>query len=322
MQKRKKILSIVVKTLIGLASLLIIYLRLGKEFTEQKTLLLVDAAFSSQGLLLFGLVLALIPVNWGIEAYKWKLITAPIQWVSYKTASKSVYSGVCLGNLAPGRATEFVAKIIFFKIENRPKITVLHFVGGMFQLSVTIFAGFFALLFRLQRFQDSQWLLYAAVAGGIVMLALLILCIVYINPLLNFISRKIKKTGPVEDFHYQFSPGLLLKLVGFSGLRYAVFCAQFCFILAVFHIPLNAEILVSVCLYFLITTLIPMISLLEAAIRAAIALLVFKDLQVSETALALSSVLIWLVNIILPSVVGYFFLLKQNFNFKLFKTHA
>src|SRR5688572_30961137 len=89
-------------------------------------------------MLAFMLAILLIPVNWGIEAYKWKLITAPIQWVSYKTATKSVYSGVCLGNLAPGRATEFLAKIIFFKIENRPKISVLHFVGGMFQLSITI----------------------------------------------------------------------------------------------------------------------------------------------------------------------------------------
>ncbi len=322
MQKRKKILSIVVKTLIGLASFFIIYLRLGKEFTQDKMSLLVDSVLSPNGLSLLLFSVFLIPVNWGIEAYKWKLITAPIQWISYKTATKSVYSGVCLGNLAPGRATEFLAKIIFFKIENRPKITVLHFVGGMFQLSITIFAGFFALLLRLQQFEDSPWLVYGAVGGGILMTLLLGLCIYFINPILNFISRKIKKEGPVEDFHYSFTPSLLIKLFTFSLLRYSVFCLQFCLLLAVFDIPLNSETLVSVNLYFLITTLIPMISLLEAAIRAAIALIVFKDIGASNAALALSSVLIWLVNIIIPSVAGYFILLKQNFNFKLFKTRA
>lgn len=298
-------------------------MRLGHEFTEDKVSLLYDAALSATGIACFGLSLALIPVNWGIEAYKWKLITAPIQWISYKTATKSVYSGVCLGNLAPGRATEFVAKIIFFKIENRPKITVLHFVGGMFQLSITIITGFFAILFRLNQFQDNNaWITHLVFAGGILMVVLLALSVYYINPILNFISKKIRKGAPVEDFHYKFTPFALIKLFGFSLIRYSVFCLQFCLLLAMFDVTIDLSILTGVTLYFLITTLIPMISLLEAAIRAAIALIVFKDAGISNTVLALSSVLIWLVNIIIPSIVGYIFLLKQNFNFKLFKTQA
>jgi hypothetical protein len=59
-----------------------------------------------------------------------------------------------------------------------------------------------------------------------------------------------------------------------------------------------------------------MISILEAAIRAAVALVVFKDTGVSNTALALSSVTVWIINIIIPSIAGYFILLKQNFDFK------
>ena len=60
----------------------------------------------------------------------------------------------------------------------------------------------------------------------------------------------------------------------------------------------------------------PMISVIEAPIRAAIALVVFKDAGLSDAGLALASVLIWLVNIIVPSIFGYLVLLKQNFNFK------
>jgi hypothetical protein len=63
-----------------------------------------------------------------------------------------------------------------------------------------------------------------------------------------------------------------------------------------------------------------MISVLEAAIRTAIALVVFKGSGISGSALAFSSLLLWLLNIILPSVFGYLVLLRQNFNFKLFKT--
>jgi hypothetical protein len=283
--------------------------------------LLSNTVFSLAGMSCFLLCLLLIPVNWGIEAYKWKLITAPIQWVSYKTATKSVYAGVCLGNLAPGRATEFLAKIIFFKIENRPKITVLHFVGGMFQLSITIICGFIALIYMLKNFSaDSTWMTWTTSSIGVLLIVLLVLCIYRINDLLNFISRKISKQSKVEDFHYKFTARALIKLFGYSALRYAVFFFQFLLLLFLFHGSIRISMFSEIALYFLITTTIPMISVLEAAIRAAIALVVFKDSGISNTALALSSLMIWLVNIIIPSIFGYVVLLKQNFNFKLFKT--
>lgn len=321
MQTRKKILSLLIKLLIGVGSFLIIYIRLKSDFTPEKLDLLYASAFSATGVICFLFCLLLIPVNWGIEAYKWKLITAPIQWVSYKTATKSVYAGVCLGNLAPGRATEFLAKIIFFKIENRPKITVLHFVGGMFQLSITIISGFIALLFMLKDFGgDSAWMTYTTSTIGVLLLALLTLSIYKINDLLNFISKKISKQSQVEDFNYRFTAKVLLKLFGFSALRYSVFFLQMVLLIYLFHRGISVSIFPEIALYFLITTTIPMISVLEAAIRAAVALVVFKDSGVSNSALALSSLLIWLVNIIVPSIFGYIILLRQNFNFKLFKT--
>lgn len=149
---------------------------------------------------------------------------------------------------------------------------------------------------------------------------MLIICIAKINTLLNFISKKISKQSQVEDFNYKFTAKSLLKLFGFSALRYSVFFLQFVLLIFLFHRNISIVIFPEIALYFLITTTIPMISVLEAAIRAAVALVVFKDSGISNSALALSSLLIWLVNIIIPSIFGYIILLRQNFNFKLFKT--
>lgn len=320
MSNRKKILSRLIKVLVGIGCLAIIWYRLAPEFNASNRALLVQQVFSAGGFFYLLATLLLIPLNWGIEAYKWKLITAPVQWISYKTATKSVYSGVCLGNLAPGRATEFVAKIIYFKIDNRPKITVLHFVGGMFQLSITIIMGFIALLFKLSAFGESAaWIRYAVPASGVLLLGLLILSIVKINWILNFASRRVSKGKALEDFDYHFTPKALLQLFGFSLLRYLVFFTQFFLLLLLFEKNVGLILLPGMALYFLITTVIPMISALEAAIRAAVAIMVFKDSGISPAALALSSLLIWMVNIILPSIAGYFFLVRQNFNFKLFR---
>lgn len=320
MEQRKKILSTLIKLLIGLGSFAVIYLRLKNDFTSEKLGLLSEAAFSTLGLFSLALCLLLIPVNWGIEALRWKIITAPVEAVSYRTATQSVYSGVCLGNLAPGRATEFVAKIIFFKPENRPRITVLHFINGLFQLSVTILAGLTALAIHLNSFgQEHAWIAYCASALGIALLLVLCLCIYRLDVILNFVSKKLSKEKAVTDFNYPFTGKTLARLFLLSVLRYGVFFFQMSLLIYLFHQQtLSLGLLPQIALYFLLTTIIPMISVLEAPIRAAIALVVFRDSGISNSVLALSSVLIWLVNIIIPSIYGYTILLKQNFNFKLF----
>ena len=304
--------------MIGAGSFVFIYFRLKNEFTPDKLAMLSASVVSAKGLWCLILALILIPVNWGIEAYKWQLITAPIQQLSYRKASESVYSGVCLGNLAPGRATEFVAKILYFDPDKRPSVTVIHFVNGMFQLSITILAGLLALLIRLNDLgEGANWVIYATSGIGVGLLVVLVYSIMKIDWVLQFVSRKISKVPVNDNFKYPFTASLLAQLFGFSLLRYLVFFTQFMLLMYMFEsVALSPVLLASVAIYFLVTTTIPMISVLEAAIRAAIALLVFKDCGIGNTALALSSVMIWLVNIIVPSIAGYVFLVRQNFNFK------
>lgn len=319
MPSRKKIISILIKALIGIASLLVIYFRLKGDFTQDKLTLIYNTAFSAKGILFFTLCILLIPVNWGIEAYKWKLITSPVEKINYATANKSIYSGVCLGNLAPGRATEFLAKIIFFKPENRPKVTVLHFINSMFQFSVTIVVGLTALLFKLNSFgKEFEWVAYVTATAGILALTLLIVCIYNIDSILHLVQKKISKEKNTEPFNYPFSANTFFQLSGFSLFRYAVFFSQLVVLIHLFHPQhFDGNIFIGIALYFLITSVMPMISVLEAAIRAAIALVVFKNSGIENSVLALATVLLWFINIVIPSAVGYYFLVKEKFNFKI-----
>ncbi len=319
MQERKKIISTVLKLTIGLASFAIIYFRLRSNFTSDKLELLYASVFSLKGILCFTASLFLIPINWGIESYKWKLITTPVEPINFNTAMRSIYSGVCLGNLAPGRATEFVAKILFFEPDNRPKITVLHFINGMFQFCITIILGLFALIYKLQQLNNSYWLAYLAAAIGVIILTALALSIYKIEFLLNLISKKISKENYVPNFKYEFSSTLILKLFSLSVLRYLAFFTQFILLISMLDpIEFSFILFTSASIYFLITSTIPMISFLEAAIRAAVAIFVFENTGLNPSAMALSAILLWFVNIVIPSIFGYYFLLKLNFNFKLF----
>lgn len=321
MKVQKKILSILLKAALGLGCLLIVYFKLSGEFHAGNFQLLQSTLVSLKSMIHFLVCLLCIPLNWGLESYKWQLITAPVERITFQTASKSIYSGICVGNFAPGRATEFLGKIFFFSDANKPKITVLHFVNGMIQLSITLLSGLAALLLTLQHFNDTYpWLGQLFLIVSIALLCLFAFAIFRINKLLHFITRFISKKNIGQQLEYSFSKKLLFILFLLSICRYIVFSTQFFLLLHLFNPKLDfIHFLPGIALYFFITSTVPMISFLEAAIRATIALLVFKNSGLPPAAVALSTVLLWFMNIVLPSIAGYFVLLRQKFDFKFIK---
>ena len=72
----------------------------------------------------------------------------------------------------------------------------------------------------------------------------------------------------------------------------------------------------SIAAYFMLTSLIPMISVIEPAIRAAIALFVFNNTGNNSVTIVLSSTFIWVINVVIPSVIGYIIILKEKIDFK------
>lgn len=263
------------------------------------------------------LTLALMPLNWGIECYKWKLITTNTEAISYKAAVKSVFSGICVGNLAPGRAMEFLAKIMFFQPQNRPTVTILHFINGMFQMLITVIAGICAIAYKVAQNQSSSILIYWVIAGGV--LLILFFCWAILN--VSFIQKKlgfIKWFRNHEAGNIIFSKQLIVTLLLLSVIRYCVFTLQFYLI---YQTMTNTEkaflpVFTSIAAYFMLTSIIPMISFIEPAIRAAIALFVFAQTADNSVNVVLSSTFMWLINVVVPSVIGYIIILKEKINFR------
>ena len=261
--------------------------------------------------------LLLMPINWGIESYKWKLITSQVESISFKTSAKSIFSGICLGNIAPGRAMEFIGKIFFFKLENKPSVTILHFINGMFQMLITLVVGVCAIAYKFSGSYQSSNLMYTIIIGGIFLV--LIFCFAIFN--IEFIQRKLKfikwfKINPSSQALH-FSKTLVIKLFALSVIRYIVFSSQFYFIYTSLSLPLNLlDVTTSIAAYFMLTSVIPMVSFIEPAIRAAIALFVFNNAFDNSISVILSSTLLWVINVVLPSAIGYVIILKEKINFK------
>ena len=293
-----------------------IYSRLS-QIPELSTQLL---SWLHQPLIIFVLVAScfLMPINWGIESYKWKLITQQVESIQYTTALKSVFMGICLGNIAPGRAMEFLGKIYFFKSENKPSVTILHFINGMFQMLITVLVGIAAIAYKFQLVHSSAQLVYSIIIFGIVLI--IFFCLAILN--VSTIQRKLKfiKWFKFSDSTQQlsFSKMLLFKLVVLSMLRYFVFSFQFYLVYRVLSLPMPVmQMASSIAVYFMLTSLIPMISFIEPAIRAAIALFVFNQVNDSYISVVLSATLLWFINVVLPSIIGYLIILKAKINFNI-----
>lgn len=312
----KKFLFWTLKILLGILSFWIIYNRLVQipEFKSQFLFWLSDPRLYS----ILILVLIMMPINWGIESYKWQLTTRQIEQVSYITAIKSVFSGICAGNVAPGRAIEFLAKIVFFKPENRPSITILHFINGMFQMLITVTFGIISIAYKLESSANSLKIVYITLAGGVLMLIFFYWAI--LNPAviqnkLKFIPW-FKKLDNDQPLH--FSKKLVFKLITLSMVRYATFTSQFYLI---YHALCPETIIInaftSIAAYFMLTSVIPMISYIEPAIRAAIAIFVFNNASDNAVSVVLASTFVWLINVVVPSVIGYVIILKEKIVIKL-----
>lgn len=188
----------------------------------------------------------------------------------------------------------------------------------MFQLSITVFFGIMALLLSTNNGQSNSALKFTSIGLSIAVMLAFMLALFKVNPLMNWLYKRFSKQQG-EAVHLRWTSGLLFRLFSLSLLRYLIFSFQFILLLNIFQIEAQGiYVFSSVCIYFLFTTIIPMFSVIEAAVRAAIALIVFSELGISNASLAVVAILLWLINIVFPSVVGYVVLLRENLSLSSF----
>ena len=312
----RKTRFLVLKILFGILCFGFIFYKLKDQFTPENTIQFKNTFNDQNNLLLLVFTTLLLFLNWGIESYKWQLITSGIQRISFKTACKSVLTGLCVGNLTPGRIGEFAGRILFFIPENRSKISVTHFVCGLTQLFITVATGILALGFVLSRNNNNSQNLFLVLGLCSILLLALVLLVININRVYARLSAwKILKRFDLGEVNY--SRTLMLRLLFLSLLRYVVFSSQYFLLLKVFGISANSfDVSCAIAVSFMLMSSIPMISFIEVAVRAAIAVMLFGGFQQNSLQLVSASSFLWLINIVIPSVFGYIVIVQEKFEFR------
>lgn len=261
------------------------------------------------GILLFS-VLALMPVNWGIEAAKWKLLTGKLEDISFLKALRIIFISIVYGAITPNRSGEIPARAAFLQKENRSNGAVLTLAGSASQFTISIICGMTGLLLALyfmERQIDADMLLAVTLCS---IPAFITGLLFLIRP--HRIFSSIFKLKSLKKYQYNkktikyiLSPRLLSKVILFSFLRYLVFTCQFVLCLYIFDVAVTIPTaVIAIMIVYLFTTVIPSLALAELGIRGPVALVVFSFFTNTSTQVPVASILVWIINIALPLLIG------------------
>src|SRR5690606_7784400 len=126
--------------------------------------------------LLVLLAAALIPVNWGFEAWKWWYLAQKIEKVSFLRAFRSVMVGLTLGFITPNRVGDYAGRILELRSKKRFHAIGAIFLGRFAQLVITVLAGNLGGYYLFWHFYWPDFPL-AKVSVGLFLLAANMLCL-------------------------------------------------------------------------------------------------------------------------------------------------
>ena len=122
--------------------------------------------------------LALVPLNWGLEAWKWHRLARHLEPVTFGRSLRAVLVGLTLGFATPNRVGDYAGRILELK-SRRVSALGAVFLGRYCQLVATVLAGVAGLLYFLLTFYLNG---YPAAGLGVVASAGLI-CVAVLVPL-------------------------------------------------------------------------------------------------------------------------------------------
>ena len=313
----KKILSISIKIAIVAFAFWFIYAKLIANNNLKEFVTLLNAMPKSQIWIILSIVALLMLINWGIEALKWKKLVRPVERISLWLAIESVFCGLTWAVFTPNRIGEYGGRVFFLSPKRRIAGVVAMAVGNIGQLVLTNIFGAIAACFFVYRFIKIDHWLFLLVCFVAVVCSLFFIIFFFNIKWLNRALLAIPFTKKYKKFYTilaRYKRRELLKIFFFCLARYAVFSTQY-LIMFIWLIPdihyLDVMMLVSI--LFFIQSALPSLDLLDIGVRSITAVELFKYVTQKNAAIVACTASIWLINIIIPAILGAYFVFKLNF---------
>ncbi len=265
---------------------------------------------------LLGLVFLLMPLNWSLETMKWQRLVETIEKVPFFRAFQGILAGVTLSIFTPNRLGEYGGRILVVKPENKIATVVATAVGSFSQWVVLLVAGMAGLSYFVSENLEVDYLVMLGTAISTIMLSLL-LVLFYLN--VDLAIPLCKKIPYIRRFvkHFEvlnrYTAATLLMVLFISASRYFVYSLQYYLLLLFFGIEVPFLLgMASIALIFFVQTSVPLPPVYGLAVRGNVALRVWAFFTTNTLGILSSTFGLWLINVILPALVGMLFISSLN----------
>ena len=262
-------------------------------------------------------------LNWFIEALKWRFLISKIEKISILRSLRAIFSGITVSAFTPNRIGEYGGRVFCLKEGDRGQAVLITVIGSMSQLITTIVFGTIGVL-CLPMYNSEilgiivlEDITYSIFIFLFVLLDILLIFFFLNTSVVSNLLFKIKFLDTYKKYTTVFSfynSKELLKVLMYSVLRYVVFSTQFFILLRLFDVHITYfDAFVLITSMFLIISIIPSIAITELGVRGSIAILLFGLVSSNNIGIILSTFFLWGINLLIPSLIGIFFVFTLNF---------
>ena len=305
--KAKQFLVFIIKVLIVSGAFYFIYRQLAdSDQLDWRKFLTLFHKNQSVGGILFLLLLSFL--NRFFEILKWQNLVGSFRKISLSEATVQVLGALTAGIFTPNGLGEYAGKALFFEKDLAKKIVFLNLVCNGVQMVLTIIFGIFGLLYFNTAFTIITTKTITLFFG-------LLFLLVLASFILKTITIKGYSLQKLAHKINQLPKSVHRKNIALGLCRYLVFSHQYYFLFVAFDVHLPYLILMSAItsIYFLASSL-PSFQFLDFAVKGSVAFYFFGFLGVNEWIVVFITTLMWLLNVVIPVVIGSYYVL--NFKIK------
>ena len=320
----KKTLSILIKIVIVFFSFFFIYNEL--LYNDNLGNIRFDSILTvlKENYFTISVVVFMMFINWLVESLKWRFMISKIEDISIFTSLRAIFSGITVSSFTPNRVGEYGGRVFCLEKSDRIQAVFITVLCSMAQLLTTILFGSISFFILHENFlQDNSMLLFF----NIKISSFSFLLLLFFNFLFLFFyfnaSLLVKYISKYKYFKFLdkyinvislYTRKELMIALLYSVLRYLIFSSQFLILLHVFEVDINFfQSILSVMIVFFFITLTPTITIAEIGVRGSVALLVFMKFSSNVIGILSSAFLLWVINLIIPAIIGSFFIFSLKF---------
>lgn len=260
--------------------------------------------FNNIRLNIFAIAIILVVPNWLLESVKWLYALLPIQSITLKTAIVGVLKGIPPSTFTPNRIGETVGRPTVLLPQHRIEGGFATLYCGISQMPIMLILMAIALYTK--PFYGILALIGAAIVAAL-----------FYNPKIFVpIFKKIKRTQKLAnklEFFSRYTATQQHTLLIISAARYLVYCTQNYLILNALGINIGIiDGYLAIFLIYGIISFVPRPALAELGVRCSVATLVLSHYTPTPLLPAAASALLWIINILIPCIIGTFFYINRK----------